>query len=191
MKILVVDDYALNTLRWKHLLERGGNTVLVAQSGEKAKQLIAEDPGIRLVITDLLMPEMDGIQLFKSVLKLDRHDDSGCAQRPRFVLVSAVRPESAVPSERRLLADARALGIDAILQKPGSPAEIQEQVDLAAAGSNFGAAPANTRVGAPQRASEQQLLNDVRSLMKELRSSSNARALQAFQKELRSLLEEA
>lgn len=190
MKILVVDDYALNTLRWKHLLERGGNTVLVAQSGEKAKQLIAEDPGIRLVITDLLMPEMDGIQLFKSVLKLNRHDDSGCAQRPRFVLVSAVRPENAVPSERRLLAEAHALGIDAILQKPGSPAELQEQVDLAAAGSSIGAAPA-PRGGGSQRVSEQQLLNDVRSLMKELRGSSNSRALQAFQKELRSLLEEA
>jgi len=61
--LLVDDDADLRSLS-QAILERCGYRVLVADDGLDALRLAKEYPGpIHLLITDLLMPEMDGAEL--------------------------------------------------------------------------------------------------------------------------------
>ncbi len=67
MKILVVDDEApIRDMLQKGLTLRGGFSVEVAQSGIEAIEKIEKDV-FDLVLTDLMMPEMDGLELLKTV----------------------------------------------------------------------------------------------------------------------------
>ncbi len=67
MKILVVDDEArILEMLQKGLSQMGGHTVEVASSGLEAIQKVDGDT-FDLVLTDLKMPEMDGIELLKRI----------------------------------------------------------------------------------------------------------------------------
>jgi DNA-binding NtrC family response regulator len=67
MKILVVDDEApIRDMLQKSLTQRGGFSVEVARNGIEAIEKIEKDV-FDLVLTDLLMPEMDGLELLKTV----------------------------------------------------------------------------------------------------------------------------
>ncbi len=67
MKILVVDDEApLREIIKKGLSQMGGYTAETAQSGLEAIEKMEKDI-FDLVITDLKMPEMDGLELLKTI----------------------------------------------------------------------------------------------------------------------------
>lgn len=67
MKILVVDDEApIREMLKKGLPQMGGFTVDVAQNGQEAIEKIEKDV-FDLVLTDLKMPEMDGIELLRTI----------------------------------------------------------------------------------------------------------------------------
>jgi DNA-binding NtrC family response regulator len=67
MKILVVDDETLILDMLKRsLVQMGGFSVEVAQNGLEAIQKVEKDV-FDLVLTDMKMPEMDGIELLKMV----------------------------------------------------------------------------------------------------------------------------
>lgn len=69
-KILVVDDqYPVRTLMVR-ALTHAGYTVDSVGNGNDALAMIETSPDIALVITDLVMPEMDGLTLLKTVRKL-------------------------------------------------------------------------------------------------------------------------
>lgn len=67
--ILIVDDEegALETLCF--ILRQKGYSVAVAASGEKTLDLIARH-SFRLVLLDLVMPDLDGIQLWRHFREL-------------------------------------------------------------------------------------------------------------------------
>lgn len=65
--ILVVDDSAVDCLLFRTYAERiSGYHVIEAKDGEDALQKI-ENWAIELIITDLLMPNMDGLELLGTV----------------------------------------------------------------------------------------------------------------------------
>ena len=67
MKILVVDDeLAIRDIIRKGLSQMGGLSVEVAQNGPEAIEKIEKDV-FDLVLTDLKMPEMDGLELLKTI----------------------------------------------------------------------------------------------------------------------------
>ena len=67
IKILVVDDEAnVREMLKKGLSQLGGFSVDVAQNGVEAVEKIEKDV-FDLVLTDLKMPEMDGIELLKTI----------------------------------------------------------------------------------------------------------------------------
>lgn len=67
MKILVVDDEApIREILKKGLSQMGGFSVEVAENGPDAIEKIEKDV-FDLVLTDLKMPEMDGIELLKTI----------------------------------------------------------------------------------------------------------------------------
>lgn len=69
-KILVVDDekYIRNFV--KQALERQGHTVVLANSGREGLTLFQEDV-FDLVLTDVKMPDMDGIEMLRHIRKMD------------------------------------------------------------------------------------------------------------------------
>ncbi|MCS7013469.1 MAG: hybrid sensor histidine kinase/response regulator [Chloroherpetonaceae bacterium] len=71
MKILIVDDEAdFETLmreRFRKELEAGEYEFLFAQNGLQALQKLREHPDIRIVLTDINMPEMDGLTLLSKI----------------------------------------------------------------------------------------------------------------------------
>jgi serine phosphatase RsbU (regulator of sigma subunit)/anti-anti-sigma regulatory factor len=63
---LVVDDEPVARLMVKLSLERLGCTpVLEAADGIAAQEVLREHPGVALVLTDIMMPRMDGLELLR------------------------------------------------------------------------------------------------------------------------------
>ena len=83
--VLVVDDDRGVRRLTARMLRTDGYKVLEAESGEEALRMLESDPSIRVVVTDIVMPEMDGLALA----------DRALAQLPgrRVVLMTGHAPE--------------------------------------------------------------------------------------------------
>lgn len=67
IKILIVEDDRDMANKCHQLFARSGYQSLVAHSGSEALDLISNDDAIGVVLTDLKMPKMDGIELLKRI----------------------------------------------------------------------------------------------------------------------------
>ena len=67
-KILVIDDSDDTRETIREMLERGGHEVLEAANGKEGLQMI-EQHAPDVVVTDILMPEMEGIETIQSIAK--------------------------------------------------------------------------------------------------------------------------
>jgi two-component system, cell cycle sensor histidine kinase and response regulator CckA len=71
--VLVVDDDRGVRRLTARMLQTAGYRVLEAESGAEALRTLESDPGIHLLVTDIVMPEMDGLALVNRALaKLPR-----------------------------------------------------------------------------------------------------------------------
>jgi two-component system response regulator AtoC len=68
-KILLIDDDKLILMTLKRLLTREGYAVTTAINGQGALRRMEED-GFDLVISDIKMPQMDGIETVKKIREL-------------------------------------------------------------------------------------------------------------------------
>ena len=85
-KVLVVDDQFTVRELQRSILEAAGYRVTTARDGREACAEIASDPEIDLVVTDVQMPEMDGIELLETIRKDPRR-----SALPVVVLTSLAR----------------------------------------------------------------------------------------------------
>lgn len=85
MHILTVDDDAMAAAIVSMILEDAGYEVMVAKDGEQALGLIADKSDFAVIISDLNMPGMDGIELHRTIRA------GGC--RTPFILLSGDDPE--------------------------------------------------------------------------------------------------
>lgn len=67
IRILVVDDDAFVREMLSSILEACGYLVLTAENGIQALELCRNDDSIGLIVSDVNMPEMDGISLIKTL----------------------------------------------------------------------------------------------------------------------------
>ncbi len=111
-RILVVDDEESMCQYLQILLEREGYAVGTAGSGADALRMMEERP-YDVVLTDITMPRMDGIQLLKGVKGIDPHI-------PVIMLTAYASERSAI--------DAVNLGAFAYLQKHCKNDEIRVAV---------------------------------------------------------------
>jgi CheY-like chemotaxis protein len=116
--ILVVDDdYALRLLI-QRTLEGAGHRVTCAADGRIASRAMAMAPdAFDLVITDMLMPERDGLELIEELRR--RYS------RVRIIAISGggrIAPEE-------YLQIAKGLGANGILGKPFFPKQLLATVD--------------------------------------------------------------
>jgi len=116
MKILVVDDMADNRYLLEALLTDSGYQVRSAKDGVEAIVKL-NDEAFDLVISDILMPEMDGFMLCQQI----KDDDSLRDIPVIFYTASYLDPE-----HEKL---AMALGASAYIIKPAEPAELLKKVE--------------------------------------------------------------
>lgn len=62
-KVLVVDDDIASRLLARTVLEKNGHAVLEAGNGIEALERLRGEPSVALVVADLNMPELDGLEL--------------------------------------------------------------------------------------------------------------------------------
>jgi Response regulator containing a CheY-like receiver domain and a GGDEF domain len=67
VKVLVVEDNQVSARLLQAHLEKEGNEPIVASSASEALKILDEDPEIRLVITDISMPEVDGFEFISAI----------------------------------------------------------------------------------------------------------------------------
>ncbi len=109
-KVLIVEDEALQRHLLREDLCAAGYEVIEALDGLEALEKLAADPEIRLVITDLKMPRMDGFALITEIRKKQLHYI--------YILVQTYR------DDEETLEKALSLGADDFLKKPVRPVEL-------------------------------------------------------------------
>ena len=70
--VLLVDDDMRNLFALSKILAKEGLTVLKAEDGKKALTLLEENPGVHLVLLDMMMPVMDGYETAAEIRKQRR-----------------------------------------------------------------------------------------------------------------------
>jgi two-component system, chemotaxis family, chemotaxis protein CheY len=101
--ILVVDDDASDRQLFRIILEKAGYAVTEASSGKEALDAIL-NTRLDLIVLDLSMPEMDGLEILRAARYLPK---------PKIIAVTGLTP---VFSDRMLEA-AKMLGATATLDK--------------------------------------------------------------------------
>jgi DNA-binding response OmpR family regulator len=111
--VLVVDDEAGIRGLFSEILQSAGYEVLEAENGKRAIRMAA-DSTVDLVITDLVMPEQEGIETIVMLRK----------DRPHLKIIAM----SGAAFGDQYLGVARKLGADTMLAKPIRPDQLLETV---------------------------------------------------------------
>jgi len=70
-KILVVDDSEIIRVQLKTDLTNAGHEVLEAEHGLNGLEVLNANPDVNIIISDVNMPEMDGVSMCQSINKID------------------------------------------------------------------------------------------------------------------------
>jgi CheY-like chemotaxis protein len=106
--VLIVEDEAIVCAFLAKVLERAGHTVVCVETSADALERLADNPSIGLLITDLTLPGIDGLELIRR------------AREHRERLAALVVSGYAL--------DERGLGPIGFLQKPFSAHTLVEKV---------------------------------------------------------------
>ncbi|MEA2039393.1 MAG: response regulator [Thermodesulfobacteriota bacterium] len=113
--ILIVEDSSTQALQLQSLLEKSGYKVSVAANGAEAFSHL-EDHFPDLVISDILMPEMDGYELCRKI-----KEDDDLKSIPVLLLTQLTEPEDIIKG-----LDA---GADNFVTKPYDPKLLLSQIE--------------------------------------------------------------
>jgi CheY-like chemotaxis protein len=69
-KVLIVDDDIRNIFALTSILERQNMVIVSAETGREAIRLLQEQPGIDIVLMDIMMPDMDGFDTMRAIRQL-------------------------------------------------------------------------------------------------------------------------
>lgn len=119
-KILAVEDETLVRLLVVETLSDVGHTVLEAEDGEAALEIIRKTPDLDLIVTDVRMPKMDGFTLAMNS-RLMRPD--------LRVLFMTGYSGTEVPPE---------LPAVKVMQKPFDPDDLVKAIDVIIGGNRVG-----------------------------------------------------
>lgn len=131
-RILVIDDEELVRFTVRHALENAGYEVIEATDGAEAMTRLA-DGGVDLVITDVLMPNKEGIETIRDLRKQ--------ADPPRIIAISGGGRTDNVD----FLELARKLGADDVLAKPFTARKLTETVAQVLGDTPAGSCPDGQR----------------------------------------------
>jgi CheY-like chemotaxis protein len=95
--VLLVDDESAIRGALRKIFERGGLTVREADSGRDALDTLANDPAIAAVVSDFIMPELDGLDFYDALVARAPH----LRNRVVFLTGAARDPTVHQPLEER------------------------------------------------------------------------------------------
>jgi len=121
--ILAVDDEAEIRIMLERILSRNGYKPILASDGNDALKKYALQTGaVKLVLTDVMMPWVDGVVLTRALKKMDPNVK---------VIASTGQPELS------RLEELKALGVKGILRKPYNREKLLLKVQAVLRGSRF------------------------------------------------------
>ena len=112
MTILVADDEMIMLKTIELRLKKDGHNVIICQDGREALKKI-EESSPDLIITDIMMPFLSGLEIIGAVKKKDK--------KIPIIVLSAMGQENVV-------LEAFQLGADDYITKPFSPNELSMRV---------------------------------------------------------------
>jgi len=115
LSILIVDDDAQQRLLLQMLLEKGNYDIFQAVDGEEALEIFSKNPSIRLILTDLDMPKMNGFELIKAIRE----------KQHRYTYIIVL---TSIGNKASLLG-ALSKGADDFLTKPAMEEELQLRIE--------------------------------------------------------------
>ncbi len=115
LRILVIDDSAMNQLVACRMLTKMGYTPIVATGGDQGLKIALAET-FDLLLIDLQMPDLDGYEVLRNV-----HKRLPRGHRPRCVAMTA----NALREDRDKCLNA---GFDAFLPKPFSSTDLKQQL---------------------------------------------------------------
>ena len=69
-KVLIVDDDMRNIFALSTVLEEHDMVVVSADNGRDAIKLLQSEPEVEIVLMDIMMPEMDGMETMREIRKI-------------------------------------------------------------------------------------------------------------------------
>jgi PAS domain S-box-containing protein len=118
--VLVAEDNAVNQLLATRLLEKRGHRVVMTANGREALEALAKDR-FDLVLMDVQMPELDGIQATVALREKEKEKGDGFHQPVIALTAHAMKGD-----QERCLAS----GMDGYLTKPIGPQELDVVLDM-------------------------------------------------------------
>lgn len=131
LRALVVSESATSLAVWQEYLRQWGIACFGVNEAMQALRLLREGPAYQLLITDMQMPGMDGLELCRRIRE-------SAIVAPRIIMMSAV-------TRADIRAVAMAQGVSAVLQKPVRPSTMLQAIEELLVGA---AAPAKEAVAA-------------------------------------------
>ena len=71
-RVMIIDDDVRNIFALTSVLERHQLDVRYAESGQQALDMLAADPHVDLVLTDIMMPNMDGYETIREIRRQEQ-----------------------------------------------------------------------------------------------------------------------
>lgn len=113
--IMIVDDYMPSHRLMSFVLEQHGYMVVTAADGEQALRRL-EQFAVDLVVTDLTMPRMDGIELVRAI-----RADERFATLPIIMITASPKEQDEVK--------AAGVGVNAFLTKPFDSDDLISEIE--------------------------------------------------------------
>ncbi|MGE5195194.1 MAG: response regulator [Deltaproteobacteria bacterium] len=146
LKVLLAEDSLYNQKLALALLERRGHQVVVANNGAQAVELARTQP-FDLVLMDVQMPEMDGLEATRAIREREARSGPGAPPAARLPIVAMTA--QAMKGDREKCLEA---GMDDYLTKPVRAAQLYETMAAVVA--------RNREKGSPELRPGRQVLSD-------------------------------